>query len=140
MSREKIDAMLAELRELRAQTLAELSDVTPDEFSSPSPMERWDDLRRVLLRFGDHLREHANQIEDTRQQLDQRHTMPQRMLAEGEIGYGKLLASLVGLTDEDLTRKPPDGGWSVLEVLEHIIQGERNYLNATREARKHNQG
>lgn len=136
MSQERIHELLNELRDARERSLKELSDATPDEFSLPTNMQRWDDLRRILLRFGDHMREHANQIEDTRRTTDQAHTMPQRMLAEGEVAWGKLLAALVGLRDEDISVKPPDGGWSIEEVLLHLIEGENNYLNHARSARE----
>jgi uncharacterized damage-inducible protein DinB len=52
------------------------------------------------------------------------------------LAWGKLLGATVGLTDEDITLKPPDGGWSVMEVLEHILKVERLYLGAIRDARE----
>jgi uncharacterized damage-inducible protein DinB len=62
--------------------------------------------------------------------------MPQRILAEAELAWGKLLGATVGLTDEDMALKPPEGGWSVLEVLEHVLKVERLYLATIREARE----
>ncbi len=135
MARERIEALLVEIRAVRDEVLKELVDTSTDEFGHSTQMNRWDDLRRVLLRFGDHIREHSNQIEDTRRLIDRQHTMPQIMLAEAELAWGKLLGTLVGLTDEDIKAKPSDEDWSVEEVLEHILQGEKNYLEATRRAR-----
>ena len=134
MSREQLDAMLDELRALRVQTLAELVHLMESDFHRPTEMQRWTDVRRVLLRFGDHMREHANQVEGARVTIDRPPTMPQRMLAEAEVAWGKLLASTVGLTDEDCVATPPDGGWSIQQVLEHVIEGERGYLAAIRAA------
>ena len=131
MSRTELDGMLAELRRLREQTLVALVDLTEADFATPTDMPRWDDVRRVLLRFGDHMREHANQVECARAAIGRGPTMPQRMLAEGELAWGKLLAATVGLTDEDIAAQPPDGGWSVKQVLAHVIQTERRYLDAT---------
>ncbi len=135
MSRERLDGLCAQIRALREQTLAELVDLTEAEFAYPTDMQRWDDVRRVLLRLGDHMREHANQIEGTRVAIGRAPTMPQRMLAEAEVTWGKLLAAAVGLTDDDLDVKPPDGGWSVAEVLHHLIGTEERYLKAIRDAR-----
>lgn len=136
MERQELDAMLADLRRIREQVLAELNDVTEDDFGLATDMQRWTDVRRVLLRFGDHVREHANQVEGARASIGRPPTMPQRMLAEAELAWGKLLAATVGLTDQDLVAVPPDGGWSVKQVLAHVIESEQRYLDAVRFARR----
>lgn len=132
----EVNELIAEIRAAREQTLGSLIEVTEADFPLPTNMQRWTEVRRVLLRFGDHLREHANQIEHTRSLLNRAPTMPQRMLQEAELAYGKLAAALVGLNDEDLNATPPDGGWSVRQVLEHALEGERNYLAVVQAALK----
>lgn len=37
--------------------------------------------------------------------------MPQRMLAEVEIAWDKLLGTVIGLSDEQAELTPPDGSW-----------------------------
>ncbi len=130
MQREKLDALLAQIRATREETLRTLQDVTEAEFALRTDLQRWDDLRRVLLRFADHMREHSNQLEDARQKTGTGPTMPQRMLAEAERAWGQLLAATVGLDDETASHQPDDGGWSVLQVLEHIAEVEQNVLLA----------
>jgi acyl-CoA reductase-like NAD-dependent aldehyde dehydrogenase len=124
----EVNELIAQIRAAREKTLRSLIAVSEADFPLPTNMQRWTEVRRVLLRFGDHLREHANQIEHTRALLDRAPTMPQRMLQEAELAYGKLAAALVGLSDEDLNAAPPDGGWSVRQVLEHALESEINYL------------
>lgn len=133
MQREKIDALLAQIRATREETLRTLLDVTEADFALRTDLQRWDDLRRVLLRFADHMREHSNQLEDARQKTGTGPTMPQRMLAEAERAWGQLLAATVGLDDEIASRQPADGGWSALQVLEHIAEVEQNVLLAAAE-------
>lgn len=133
MQREKIDALLAQIRATREETLHTLRDVTEADFALRTDLQRWDDLRRVLLRFGDHMREHSNQLEDARQKTGTGPTMPQRMLAEAERAWGQLLAATVGLDDETASRQPDDGGWSALQVLDHIAEVEQNVLLAAAE-------
>jgi hypothetical protein len=133
--RSSLDELLNQIRARRQETLAELTNVTENEFALATGMERWSSVRRVLLRFGDHMREHANQIEGARQSTQRHPTMPQRMLAEGEVAWGKLLAATVGLSDEDIDVRPPDGGWTIRETLEHILDAEHNYGNAIQKAR-----
>ena len=135
MAREELDAILREIRRRREETLVEFADLTEADFATPTPRHRWDDVRRVLLRFGDHMREHASQIEGIRAALDRSPTPPQRMLAEAELTWGKLLAAVANLTDADLDRVPPNGGWTLRQTLEHVAEGEHNYQTAIRATR-----
>lgn len=125
--RKEIKDLIAKIRAAREETLASLTGVNEADFSVSTSMERWTDVRRVLLRFGEHMREHANQIEHTRDLIGATPTMPQRMLQEAERAYGQLLASLLDLSDDQLNQVPLDGGWSIRQVLEHALHGEKNY-------------
>ena len=136
MGRERLDALMAEIRGVRQQTLSELADMTEAEFGLPTTMHRWDDARRVLLRFGDHMREHANQALAARANAGYGLTMPQQMLAEAELAWGKLLGATVGLDDEAIAAAPSEGAWSVGEVLEHVLRVEQLYLDAILRARE----
>ena len=135
MSTEELTKMMVEIRRLREETLAALSKMEETEFGFATQMERWTEIRRVLLRFGDHMREHANQINGVRISIKREPSMPQRILAESEIAWGLLLASMVGLSDDDLDQKPPDGSWSIRETLAHITKTERRYLQTIQNAR-----
>ncbi len=135
MENSKLVKLMAEIRALREQTLLDCLDLTEDDFDTSTDSARWDDVRRVLLRFGDHMREHANQIEDARVKTDQAPTMPQRMLVESELAWGKLLGAVIGLSDEQADLKPSDGGWSVIETLEHIKEIEIYYQDLIQSTR-----
>ena len=134
MERRQLDELLAQIREVRMQTLSELNSLTQDDFATPTEMPLWTSVRRLLLRFGDHMREHANQIEDARMKLGRGVSMPQRMLAESEVAWGKLLAATAGLTDADLDAQPGAEEWSVRQVLDHILTVEQRYLDGARAA------
>lgn len=136
MNRTQLNDLLSEIRAAREQTLRALADVTEDEFTTPTDFPRSNDLRRVLLRFGEHMREHASQIEGIRAGIGGAPTPPQRMLAEAELAWGRLLAATVNLTDDDLSSTPPDGGWTVEETLAHILQVEKWYLEVVLKARQ----
>ena len=137
MPRSELDSLLAQIRAMREQTLAETAGLTEADFALPTGMPRWDDLRRVLLRFADHMREHASQAQAARVAAGHAPTPPERMLAEAELAWGMLLGVTVGLSDEDASTPPPDGGWSVVQVLEHVLKTEETYLNAVRSAKTH---
>ncbi len=131
-NRTELTTLLAEIRQAREETLTTLADVTEADFNIPTPLNRWDSLRRVLLRFGEHLREHASQLEGIRAAIGKSPTPPQRMLAEAELAWGKLLATTVNLTDSDLDTVPADGGWTVREALQHMAAVEQSYLEGAR--------
>ena len=128
MTRVQLDQILADIRANREKTLETLNDVTEDDFPIPTGIERWTEVRRLLLRFGDHMREHVNQIEGVRTAIDRSPTMAQRMLAESERAWGTVLAATVGLTDEDLDIKPPEG-WTLRETIKHIAWAEQFYFD-----------
>ena len=81
------------------------------------------------------MREHASQLEGIRTGIAKAPTPPQRMLAEAERAWGQLLAATVGLTDDTAQLQPDDGGWSAMQVLEHILNVEQSYLAAAKRAR-----
>ena len=133
-NRTEITALLAQIRQARDETLATLTDLTEADFDRPTTSARWDSLRRVLLRFGEHMREHSSQLEGIRAGIKRSPNPPERMLAEAELVWGKLLAATVNLTDSDLDTKPADGGWTIREALAHIATVEQSYLDLARGA------
>lgn len=137
MERTELDELLSQIRNQRASVLAELNDLTEADFSRSTHKDTWlwNTLLRVLLQFGNHMREHATQVDGIRDSIDRRPTQPQRILAQAEASWGLLLASLVGLEDADLDAPPPDGGWTLRQTLEHIYRAEQDYLEAIRKAR-----
>lgn len=133
-NRAEVRQIIASIAEARRQVVEELADVSRDVLETPTEGARWTEVRRVLLRFGDHPREHAVQIVAAREAIGAPPTMPQRILAKGQEGYGELLASLVGVTDADLDASPGAGEWTIRQVLEHVLKSERNYLASIQRA------
>lgn len=138
MNRKELDSLLIEIRLIREQALVEQNDLAEADFGLSTASQenwRWDTLRRVLLQFGNHMREHATHIQGTRAVIGRPPTQPQRILAEAEVAWGNLLAATVGLTDDDLDTPSPEGGWAIRRILEHIRDSESAYLEAIRKAR-----
>jgi len=48
----------------------------------------------------------------------------EELLAKLNAGRGDLLAAVEGLTDAEAAIRPPDGGWTPLECLEHVATVE----------------
>lgn len=55
-------------------------------------------------------------------------TQAQMLLADHRQAYRALLALLVGIPAEELTRAPAQGEWSVSEALRHIDSAERGFF------------
>jgi hypothetical protein len=84
----------------------------------------------MFLRFSDHDEEHGLQIEHTlRTMLGWQPSHAQLILGAAEQTRGDLLASLVGLTDDDLdvVPKEPAGEWPLRRTLAHAIATEHSY-------------
>jgi hypothetical protein len=89
-----------------------------------------EDVRWLLLRFSDHLEEHALQAEDLLcNHLNIRRSEGQMLLAAIQRARGDLWAALVGLTDADLDVEPvdPPGEFPLRRILVHLISVEQNY-------------
>lgn len=135
MTRTDLQSKLDEIRAVRNESLALLQDAPDSDTEIPTPdLRMWRNLGVVLLRFGDHMREHRNQVNGIRQSLGRGPSDVQRKLADAEIAWGQLLAAVTGLADEDLDAQPEDGGWTVRETLDHILQTEIWFLQGIKNA------
>jgi len=132
----EVSRLLAEIAAARAETMAQLTQLAREELRFKTDNWRWNTVRRVLLRFGDHMREHTTQLVAAREAIGAAHTMPQRILARGQEAYGEFLGSVVGLTDDALDQAPAPGEWTIRQVLEHLRDTEKWYLARIMEARQ----
>jgi hypothetical protein len=73
---------------------------------------------------------HRGQIifaRDTLRRLQQERRS--RLLADLYVARAELIASLIGLDDEDLDKPPKEGKWSIREVVNHVIYWDRNSID-----------
>lgn len=126
-----VDGILQATRAFRRETFARLAD-TPE--SHLNKMTRWGrgeaDARYLFLRFSDHEEEHSIQVDHTlRDTFGWQPTKVQMVLGIAEQTRGDLLASLVGLTDDDLDIAPvePAGEWTLRQILAHLVAVEHSY-------------
>jgi len=136
MATQQVEAILSEFAQVQQTILAELAQLPREELRFAADNVRWNTVRRVLLRFGDHVREHTTQLVAAREATGAAQTMPQRMLARAMEAYGCFLGAVVGLTDEALDRAPEAGEWTPRQILEHMTAVQRQYLELIRRARE----
>lgn len=123
--------VLNEIRTTRREMFVHLAQVPENHLVK---MTRWGygptDARYMFLRFADHDEEHGLQIEHTlRSMLGWQPSHAQIILGAAERTRGDLLASLVGLTDDDLDVVPdvPAGEFSLRQTLSHVLYVEHAY-------------
>lgn len=136
MRKAEIARYLQEINEIQSGILDELEGLNRKELRYSTDNARWNTVRRVMLRFGDHVREHTTQLIAAREDIGAAPTMPQRLLACAQEAYGRLLGAMVGLGDEHLDMVPAQGEWTPREILEHLIATQRLYLDLIRQARR----
>ncbi len=136
MSDAEIKAYLDQMQAVQCEILEELRELDRRELKYATDNERWNTVRRVLLRFGDHVREHTTQLVAAREAIGAEQTMPQRMLARAQEAYGVWLGAMVGLQDEQLDQVPEPGEWTPRQILEHMISTQHLYLDMIRRARE----
>ena len=88
-------------------------------------------IRRLLTNDIDHERMHAGQVLGLRHDLGVMQSQTARLLGEWLRERAALIATLVGLPDEALDRRPKPDEWSIREVVEHTLYWERDSLSAT---------
>ena len=131
---QEVKAILAEIAQNQAKVMEEMAALSKEDLRYKTTQWRWNTTRRIMLRFGDHVREHTTQLIAAREDIDAAQTMPQRMLARAQEAYGYFLGAMVGLSDEDLDIVPAEGEWTIRQVLEHIRRGQPNYLKRIQDA------
>ncbi len=136
MSSVQVQEYRTRMAEVERRLLAELEELPREEMRFVTDQPRWNTVRRVLLRLGDHMREHTTQLVEAREAVGAAPTMPQRILAQAMQAYGCFLGATVGLTDEDLDRAPAPGEWSPRQVLDHLVENQASYLDLIRRARE----
>jgi hypothetical protein len=78
----------------------------------------------------DHERMHTGQVIGVRDVLRRlQQDRRSRLLAELYVARAMLAASLIGLDDADLDRKPAEHEWSIREAVEHVLYWDRNSID-----------
>jgi uncharacterized damage-inducible protein DinB len=88
--------------------------------------------RDLLVHNIFHEKQHTGQVWSVRDQL---RLLPgwgsqdlPTLLADYYTSRAQLIAALFGLADDQLDAKPPDGGWSVRETIDHVLYWDRDSI------------
>jgi uncharacterized damage-inducible protein DinB len=120
--------LLSSLNETLA-VLAHLSDAELDDLSE-HPCAMGGTVRDLLNHNIDHEQMHTGQIYSLRYSLKKMQKgQVDRLMAETLRARANLIASLIGLDDQDLDRRAPDEEWTIREMIEHTLYWERHSID-----------
>ncbi|MGQ4807959.1 hypothetical protein NKDENANG_01325 [Candidatus Entotheonellaceae bacterium PAL068K] len=131
----ELKAFIKQLQDSFTETLNRLIDLPPAYLQEPCGhgCARGGSARDLLIHNIFHEKQHTGQIWSIRDQLRilqgwENQDLP-LLLADYYTARAQLIASLFGMTDEQLDLKPPDGGWTARETLEHVLYWDRNSID-----------
>lgn len=79
-------------------------------------------MRSMMRIMHDHEMSHVVQVQKTRLALGAHQTEAQMILAQTIQARAALAAAIVGMSDEEIDRKPTPDQWSVSEIVEHVLR------------------
>jgi uncharacterized damage-inducible protein DinB len=136
---EGVKALIRELQYAFNATLDVLYDLPQEYLQQPCGHQcaRGGSGRDLLVHNIFHEKQHTGQVWSIRDQLRLLQGWGNadlyQLLADYYVARAQLVASLFGLTDEQLDASPPAGGWSVRETIDHVLLGDRSSINALRD-------
>jgi uncharacterized damage-inducible protein DinB len=133
-----VKTMIKRLQDSFSETLHALYDVPPASLQQPCAhgCARGGTARDLLVHNIFHEKQHTGQVWSVRDQLRLlpgwgRQDLP-TLLADYYTSRAQLIAALFGLADDQLDAKPPDGGWSIRETIDHVLYWDRDSIDTLR--------
>lgn len=118
-----LEELLARMREVREETLKSLADLEEEELLVPCT-ERGN-IRQVIELLIWHERDHYGQIHKIRRDTKVGRKSINLLMSDLIAARGMVEGMLLGLTSEQLDMVPREGEWSIRQVAEHLMEGER---------------
>ncbi|MFQ6016151.1 MAG: DinB family protein [Anaerolineae bacterium] len=131
----KTRQLMTQLFESRLQAISDLLEMDLTLFDRDlKHRDDWPSVTEYLCRLSWHEDDHAQEIARLKGKLGRRGLMegaesyPLWFLREALLARARLLAELIDLDDEDLEERASPEDRSIAEVLEHLINTERDFL------------
>lgn len=104
----------------RLETIEAIKDVPSEMLGQKNADGRT--LRSMVRMMHDHEMSHVVQVHKTRAANNASPTEVQMILAQTLQARAAFAAAIVGLSDEQLEKKPGPDAWSVSEIAEHLLR------------------
>lgn len=129
----QVKDLLDKLNKLREEWIERLSYLDDNDLDITDDEGYWT-IRKWLYRMIDHEAIHLGQIIRTRRSIEPvwkaavRWREIDRLIGDLYRLRGQVASELVGLSDELFQTSPGEGKWSIKEVMEHLAQAEKFYV------------
>lgn len=128
----QVNAMIEQLMDSLIETLGVLAHLSDPELDDISihPCAMGGTVRDLLNHNVDHEQMHTGQVYSLRYSLRKMQKgQVDRLMAETIQARANLIASLIGLDDNDLDGQTPDDGWTIRQVIDHTLYWERHSID-----------
>ncbi len=124
--RETVTQLLESTREMIDQILA----LPPEELVLPSShvCAQGKDLWALLTNDIDHETIHAGQILEARYENQTTASPMERLVGEWLVARARLIATFVGMPDDDFNKETAPDAWTYRAIAKHILELERHSL------------
>ncbi len=137
----QVKEALNKLNKVREEWMEELSHLTDEDLDITADDGYWT-IRKWLYRMMDHETIHMGQMVRNRRTIEPvwkaavRWREIDRLIGDLHKLRGQVASELVGLSDELLTTQPGEEKWSIREIMEHLAQAEKYYVNQIEKLKK----
>ncbi len=121
-----LDCLLERLKQARARSLEAARRLSASHLDTQTRI-RSRTLRQLFHVWVDHYRGHAVQLYNLRLDLDDRPDEVARLVGQGHATFGEVLGQLTAVKPEIVARAPKEGEWTILEVVQHLVEFEERY-------------
>ena len=115
------------IRTTRRETLNLLESYSPDDLEVVSHI-RNKTVREMLRTMNEHYQVHQTQIYNQRISAQERTTEVIALLSEAQASFEKALCMTIGISEEGSNYINDSNEWSIVKVLEHLLEFELRYL------------
>jgi hypothetical protein len=135
MPREEVERLTRALREAQQQLTSNVIEAVDYESLPEKTLDGFTVLEMLQL-WGHELRSHHRDLVLARGRLtgDNPHFHVPHFVRQANEDFGRFIGELACLTDEQLDSRVPDGGRTVREVAQHVLQTLAGHLGELRGA------
>jgi hypothetical protein len=120
--------LIRQIRTIRQETLNLLASYSPEDLEMVS-LIRNKTVRDMLRTMNEHYQVHQTQIYNQRITAQERTTEVTALLSEAQSSFEKAISMTMGISEECSTYKNNESEWSIVEVLEHLLEFEIRYMD-----------
>jgi hypothetical protein len=124
----KVADLIHQIRTTRRESLNLMKNFSSDDLEEVS-LIRNKTVREMLRTMNEHYQVHQTQIYNQRIAANERTTEVNALVSEAQSSFEKALCTTIGISEGTGTYKEDESEWSIVEVLEHLLEFEIRYLN-----------